>query len=250
MKRHAFIPDTQVKPGVKTSHITAAGNYIADKLTSKDVVVMIGDWWDMNSLSMFDKPGSHEWEKKSLSADIESGNDAMSDFLKCFGRKKKPKLVFTLGNHEHRMERAAQSPEFRRFGHELSYKRLNLKDWKVYPFLKPVKIDGITYCHYFVNPNALYTNAIGGSIDNKLKKLKCSFTMGHQQTFQVGVDYGVDGKRIRGLVCGRFYNHKEEYLGPQKNAQSTSGIFIKNEVRNGNYDLMEISMDYLLKKWL
>lgn len=39
-KTHAFIPDTQVKPGCATDHLPAAGNYIADK--EPEVIVMIG----------------------------------------------------------------------------------------------------------------------------------------------------------------------------------------------------------------
>ena len=250
--QHCMIPDCQVRRGVPTSHITAAGNYLADHLEDGDKVINIGDFWDFPSLSAYDKPGEHGWESKSLSDDFESGNEAMADFMRSFSKKQKEELkfVFTIGNHEYRLERAANSPEMRRFKKELSYDRLNLEGWKVYPFLKPAKVDGIMYCHYFVNPKSLYTNPIGGTIDNKLDKLKCSFSMGHQQTYQVGTVYGADGRRLRGLVCGRFYQHDEEYLNEQKNAQSWSGILVKHEVKQGNYDLMEVSMNYLLSNWL
>ena len=39
------IPDTQVKPDVPLDHLLYAGRYIASK--KPDVIVMIGDWWDM-----------------------------------------------------------------------------------------------------------------------------------------------------------------------------------------------------------
>ena len=48
-----MIPDTQVKPGVNTDHLEWAGHY-AVKM-KPDVIVHIGDHWDMPSLSSYDK---------------------------------------------------------------------------------------------------------------------------------------------------------------------------------------------------
>ena len=69
----------------------------------------------MPSLSSFDKPGCVGWEDKDLEADFESGCDAMSDFLSGFINVKgyKPKLVFTMGNHENRLKRAREHPDNR-----------------------------------------------------------------------------------------------------------------------------------------
>mgnify|MGYP003653980451 CR=1 FL=1 len=43
------IPDTQVKFGDPMEHLTACGNYIVEK--KPDVIVHIGDHWDMKALS-------------------------------------------------------------------------------------------------------------------------------------------------------------------------------------------------------
>ena len=51
--RILVIPDTQVKPGVNTDHLEWAGHY-AVKM-KPDVIVHIGDHWDMPSLSSYDK---------------------------------------------------------------------------------------------------------------------------------------------------------------------------------------------------
>ncbi len=47
---HAFIPDTQVKPGVPTDHIGWAGEEIAAR--KPDVIVQIGDWAEDKKLSL------------------------------------------------------------------------------------------------------------------------------------------------------------------------------------------------------
>lgn len=122
--------------------------------------------------------------------------------------------------------------------------------WEVHPFLEVVDIDGVKYSHYFINPDGLMGRPIGGNIHNKLKILGHSFSMGHQQTYEVGVKYTGDGRRLRGLIAGSFYQHDEEYLGPQKNRQHWRGAILKTEVREGNYDLVELSMEYLLTHWL
>ena len=74
MTVHAVIPDTQVKPGLDFSHLTWCGEYLAEK--RPDVIVMIGDWADMPSLSEYDK-GKKSFEGRTYKADIEASHEAM-----------------------------------------------------------------------------------------------------------------------------------------------------------------------------
>ena len=77
--RILVIPDTQVKPGVNTDHLEWAG-YYAVKM-KPDVIVHIGDHWDMPSLSSYDKKGSRQMEGKRYVKDIDAGNEAMDRFM-------------------------------------------------------------------------------------------------------------------------------------------------------------------------
>ena len=52
MTVHAIIPDCQVKDGVDLSYLTWVGKYLAEK--KPDVIVQIGDFADMPSLSSYD----------------------------------------------------------------------------------------------------------------------------------------------------------------------------------------------------
>ena len=250
--KHAYIPDTQITPTSDVRHIKAAGNYLADKQPQK--IIIAGDWWDMPSLCSYDRPGSHGWEDKDVKADFECGKNAMDMFLRAVRKPRgyNPEIHITLGNHEERVVRAANDPDNRKFKGYLSTNAFELTQFKVqsYPFLEVVELDGILYSHYFVNPNGLLPNPIGGTIENKLKQLGHSFTMGHQQTKQYGSIYTALGIKRSGLVCGRFYSEEPDYLGPQKSRQSWSGIFLKHEVSHGDYDLMEVSMNFLLDEYL
>lgn len=252
-----LIPDTQVKPGVNTDHIAAAGRYAVNQLP--DVIVMIGDWWDMPSLSTYETKGSKYFHDKTYRGDIEAGNVAMDRFMEPIVEERirrvcnkkrawNPRLVFCLGNHEQRIERAVNSDPI--LTGTISYDDFNLKKhgWEVHPYMSIVEIDGIAYSHCFANPDSLTKGNLSGTIENRLRAIGSSFSMGHQQTRKFGRRYTASGREHVGLVCGAFYSHNEEYLGAQGN-NYWRGIIIKNEVCDGSYDLMEVSLRYLMEKW-
>ena len=258
--RHLFIPDAQVHPGVDTSHLEALGNYIVAK--KPDVIINIGDFADMPSLSSYESPGSKKLEGARYQEDIASVHEAMYRLLGPVhkhnrNRKKNkkatynPRMVMTLGNHENRIQRAIDRDPVKLEGvislSDLQYDEFG---WEVHDFLDIVSIDGVAYSHYFVNPSSLTGSPIGGTIENKLRHLGCSFSMGHQQTRQYGSKYLATGQEIHGLVAGAFYMHDEDYMGPQKNRQHWRGIVVKNEVKDGTYDPCFVSMDYLLNNYL
>jgi len=250
-----FMPDTQVRPNVPVGHLKACMNYIINK--KPDVIVMIGDWWDMPSLSSYEKKSSQYFEGKRVIEDIASGNSAMDLFLEPlikFNKKKrknklkqyKPRMVFCMGNHEHRISRAISAdPALEGL---LSYDMLNLDAWEVHPFLKVVNIEGVLFSHYFVNTLSLKKNVIAGTIDNKLKNIGNSFCMGHQQTLQFGTHYLNDGTAHIGLVAGAFYQHHEDYMGFQGNHHWRGAVML-NELHEGKFDPMFLSIDYFLREW-
>lgn len=255
MTKHLLIPDTQVKPGVDVKHIVALGHYILDQMP--DVIVMIGDWWDLPSLSTYEDRGSKYFHDKTYKADVEAGNAAMQLLLaplkeyqrRARKNKKKqynPRLVFCLGNHENRIERAVHADP--KLEGTIGYHDLYLDDWEVHDFREIVEIDGILYSHFFVNQKSLKKGVLGGSMDNKLSKVMRSFSMGHQQIRQIGWSHDQLGNEICGLVAGAFYSHDEDYMGPQGN-HYWRGVVIKNEVDDGSYDPMFVSLRYLVKNW-
>lgn len=245
-KKHCVIPDCQVKPGVPLEHLKWAGHYIAEK--RPDVIVVIGDFADMSSLSSYDV-GKKSAENRRYKHDIEAAHKAMELLMTPIVTAKDyhPRLVMTLGNHEDRITRYADA-------NPAMDEKVSLKDlgyeawgWQVVPFLQPIKIDGISYCHYFYNPNTGKPYG-GANLEARLKTIGMSFTMGHQQGLQVAIRDLADGARQRGLVAGSFYQHHEAYKGPQGNGH-WQGIIMKHEVSNGNYDLLEVSLNYLKRKY-
>ena len=255
MSTHFIIPDTQVKPGVPTDHLRAAGNYIVRH--KPDVIIHLGDHFDMHSLSSYDR-GTKKAEGANYLEDIKAGQKAMQELLGPLkkhnkrqkkNRKKqyKPRMVFLLGNHEFRIARHINAnPEL---DGVLGFHTLGLEEmgWEIHDFLDPVEIDGLTYAHYFYNP--MSGHPYGGKAPTKLNNIGFSFVMGHQQGLDMAMKHLGNGKTLRGLVAGSFYQHFEDYKGYQAN-DHFRGCIVLNEVEGGNYNLMELSLNYLMKEWL
>lgn len=245
-KMHLVIPDAQVKDGVPTQHMEWIGNFIAEK--KPDVIVNIGDFWDFESLSVYDK-GKLPFEGRRYVKDVASGRKAMEKLLKPIDdynrtarEKYNPRKVFTLGNHEIRLSRLVDNnPEYEG---KFSLDELGIVEygWEQHDFLKPVKIDGIKYAHYFTSGSK---GMAASSARAMLLNEQCSTTMGHNQVFDVAVHKKT---LYTGLFCGTCYLHDEKYLGHQGNGQKR-GIVVKNEVEDGVYDMMVVSLKYLEKAY-
>jgi hypothetical protein len=253
-RTHIVIPDTQAKPGVHLEHMLWAGDYVADK--RPDVIVHIGDHWDMPSLSEYDR-GTKKAEGRAYKDDIAAGNLAMDLFMRPINQLNnrlrrqhlplyKPRMVFCVGNHEQRIERHVNANAH--LEGQLGYHDFNLLEhgWEVVDFLNIVTIDGINYAHYFPNPNS--GKPWGGAPLPRLKNIGFSFTMGHQQGKDSAARYLQDGTAQRALIVGSYYQHDEDYKGPQGNYH-WRGIVMKHEVNDGNYDLLEVSLAYLKRRY-
>lgn len=234
------------------THLDALANLILD--LQPEVIVNIGDWWDLPSLSSYDKGTIHS-EGKRLAYDIKAGNDAMKRLMapiKAHREKQiknhqklyKPRMHFCIGNHEERLIRFIRDNPH--LDETLGYENLYLRDWIVHDFLKPVVLDGVHYAHYFVNP--MSGRPYGGTMQNMVNKLGYSFTMGHQQKLDFARKDLTNGRVIQGLIAGAFYQHDERYKGHQGN-HHWRGVVIKHNVKDGCYDLETLSMDRLLERY-
>ncbi len=242
------IPDTQVKPNVDLRHISAAGRYILEH--KPDVVVVIGDWWDMPSLNRF---GSKlELDGRRVLEDIQCGKDAMEAFLAEFYNIDgyRPRMVFTVGNHDPqvRIPRVLEElPHLEGLLVDDTDAWLTERGFEVYKFLDVCNIEGVRFSHYFQNPHSAKRAPLGGQIDTMLKNAGFSFVQGHTQGLKMGKHYLADGTRRVGIVAGSFYSHDEAFMGGQGN-EHWRGIIQLNEVKDGGCDICELSMNYLMRK--
>lgn len=247
MTTHLVIPDVQAKHGNDFEFLSALGRYIVKK--KPDVIICIGDFADMESLSTYDV-GLKSFEGRSYQKDLWAAREAMDALLtplfehnkvkkKNKDKQYKPRMVLTLGNHENRIDRAINTD--RKLDGLINIDDLPYQDWEVYPFLEVVVIDGIAYSHYFTS------GVMGRPITTAnaiLTKKHMSCFAGHQQGRQIAYGRCADGHEMTAIIAGSFYEHHEDYLGIQGNLH-WRGIYVLHNVDDGSFDEMAIPLSYI-----
>lgn len=248
-----FIPDCQVKEGVPLDHLTWAGKAIVHY--RPDVVILGGDFADMPSLSTHDKAGSKYFEGKRYTKDVDVTKEAMQLLLKPLRDEQarlkrnkekvyKPRMVMLLGNHENRINRAINNNPM--LEGLISTKDLGYEnDWEVHDFLHPVFINGVGFNHYWP------VGAMGRPASSPaaiISKLHMSCIAGHQQGKQIAYGKRADGRSVCAIIAGSYYLHDEEYMDRLSNSH-WRGLLILNEVWDGQFDELLLSIDYLKRKF-
>jgi hypothetical protein len=240
-RMHIVIPDVQAKPGVRLDHLEWVGNYIAEK--QPDAIICIGDFADMEALSKYDV-GTLKGENKRLQKDLIVAREAMDRLMAPIRAVEdySPELHLTMGNHEERLDRFANEHPYLEEvvgTHMLNYEAWG---WKVHPYLKPVCVDGVDYCHYFI------TGESGRAVSSApalLRRRTRSCVMGHNQKTDIAFHPVTHQWAI---FCGVCNLHDEAYLGPQGNYVRRQ-ILVLHEVEDGRFDPMFVSLKFLEKSY-
>lgn len=247
------IPDAQVKHGVPLQHLRWLGNYIVKK--KPDIIVNIGDFADMPSLSSYDV-GKKSFEGRQYTKDIAAVHRGMAQLLlplielqhrQRVNKKKvyRPRMVLTLGNHEQRIVRAVENDrklEGLLSLDDLAYDKFG---WEVHPFLDVVMIEGVAFSHYFATGTAGRPSSTASA---QLNRQHSSCVAGHQQGLQIATGKRADGSLLTSIIAGSFYLHDEDYLGNQGNKHWRGALMLHN-VKEGQFDLNLLPMQYLEKRF-
>lgn len=249
--RILVIPDTQVREDVPTEHLKWVSNYIVAK--RPDIVVHLGDHWDMPSLSSYDY-GKKAFEGKRYKKDIAAGNvgikiitSSVDEFnTKAKKNKEKqyhPEKYYIDGNHDQRIMRAVNDDA--KLDGTIGLGDRDLTGWNVIPFLEPLILNDVVFCHYLVSGVMGRPITTAGAM---LSKRHQSCVVGHQQGRQVATSFKADGTQLTAIIAGSCYLHDEEYMSQQGN-KHWRGIVMLNEVTNGSFDESFVSLNFLKQKY-
>lgn len=238
---HLILPDTHCHPKYDNQRLRAAGNFIAEKRPS--TVVCLGDFADLPSLYLKEK-GKLSFEGRRYKDDIDAVKHGTAELFRGFStiRGYRPRLVMCLGNHEARIKRVCQeNPELNGFLtlDDLGYAKAG---WEVYPFLRPVNVDSITYCHYYVSGVKglpISGENIGKTLCNKLH---ASAVAGHSHVLDHSERAIINGTKIFGLSAGCFV-HKdfEDDWNIATRSMWWSGLILIRDIDGkGYYDSIEM----------
>ena len=245
------VPDLQVKPSQSMKHLHWLAGYI--KAKKPDCIVQLGDLWDIPSLSSYDI-GKKTAENKRLCLDVDAGMMAVhiieEAIRSCKGYS--PKKIYVEGNHEYRIKRYENDYPALAGSLFSPVDYMAGQGWDAFPFLQVTKFAGISFSHFF--PRTIKGNTSAASQRNgpssasaMVRANMTSCIAGHKQGLDVYI-HNLDSHRVRGIIAGSFYTHNEGYHSPQGNSY-WRGVLMLNNVKNGDYDLTEVSIDYLRKKY-
>lgn len=240
-----MIPDMQIDPLSDLSYVRWAGQHAGIK--RPDGIVIIGDVWDMPSLSSYSS--KLEVEGRRYQADIEAGHAALDVFMGEVAKAQVknpdwvPWVILTLGNHEYRVQRYVND-------HPEMVGRMGMEDFdrddiEVFPFLEVVEIGGVLFSHYFAGQKT--GKAISGMMETRIKTIGHGFVAGHEQGRKFGTYETAIGRRD-GLVAGSYYPDDEDYRKPQA-VHEWRGIVMLNEVKDGTFDPSFVSIAWLCGRY-
>lgn len=253
------IPDAHAHPDLDNDRFEWLGKFILDK--KPDIVLCLGDFYDMPSLSSYDK-GTKGFEGRRYKADLGSGIDAqqrlwsaVEKYNKNRAKNKKaqytPERVMAVGNHEERVDRVVNiSPELEGTIGEEDYQFAKYWD-KIIPFKTTGIVEGFAVSHYF--PAGLLGRPIGGEnpADAHLKKLSMSCIAGHSHLLDIKSRTKADGTKMMGLIGG-CYVHQSMVENWNKNTYQLwwNGVTYLTEVEEGYAEGVEfITQDKLRRDY-
>lgn len=242
-KTHLIIGDSHSDPTVANHRYDWLGRLITDPDIKPDLVVDIGDWWDLHSLNRYDRPGSRSFEGSRYWRDIEHGIEAMERVQAQLdaanrgqSKPRRPRFIRTLGNHESRISRLLEE-EPRWEGmiglHDLMSKEFG---WEEYPYQEPVLVDGVVYCHNY--PSGVMGRAIGGmhQAASLLRLQHHTAVAGHSHTRDYCERVDATGQKLQALFTGCYFGHELEWAGPAVNKMYSRGLTILRNVKDGTFE--------------
>ena len=248
MTKHILIFDAHIHKDTPFSRFHALSRLITKEMP--DTIVFGGDWWDLPSLSWFDK-GKPHFQATSYKEDIRRGRVAMDITLDGINRRKQTRChrLFLIGNHEYRIQRAIDSqgsPVNLRGLLSFNHLLLDKHHMQVVPYkgIEPgyISVDGILYSHFFKDRNSLHlANTL--LLDNHQSSVQ-----GHTHQLDYKVVGTPQGRSLHGLVCGCFTDEQPSYSG-QTSGRWSPGVAILHDVQDGSYDLEWVSLDRLMSNY-
>lgn len=235
------IGDAHAHPDYDNKRFALAGKLA--KQLKVDLVVDMGDWFDMPSLVAHNR-GTVQAEGRRIQDDLHAGHDAADVFRRALGSHN-PTLIQLGGNHEERLDRfAGNNPEIEgHVGIHLAHK----DRWEFIPFLDYFECNGVYFTHYVAND-------MGRSISGKnlaeriVLENGVSTVVGHSHFYQATCRPAnkPTGQHKVGVVAGLFghpaYNERWCVGG---RPHWWHGLIHLAGVRGGEFDPRPYSMSWL-----
>lgn len=259
IKKILVIGDAHAKSTVDNRRFNWLASFITDH--QPDIIVNMGDWYDMPSLCSYDK-GTKDFEGRRYQSDICAGNDALARLengINAVNKSRrsikkslyKPRKIALGGNHDFgRIKRATRiQPELEG---TISIDDFAFKDygWEVYPYRTPVIIENVAFVHDVQVKGS--DNAMSGEFlaANLVRKKLASVVVGHQHNLDFAERTDISGRKVMGLVPGWYGDplQYEDYAG-ENNKLWWKGLVLFNDVHDGGFDHSTWSIERIQRQY-
>ena len=231
-----MIPDAHSHADFSNDRFDTLGKFAAD--LQPDIVVNIGDWFDMPSLCSYDK-GTRGFEGRRFWKDLEHGIDAQERFVHFLRRRKRklPRFVALEGNHEYRLTKAINHDPVMLEGIPTDF---GFKDrgWEYFPYNGStpaiVSIEGINFAHYITTAGTDRAVSAEHQSYNVLQRSMVSTVVGHKHIADWTRRVDGNGKTIQAICAGWFGDYIPNYAG-ESAKHWWSGVVVLDQVDGTGY---------------
>lgn len=229
-RRLLVIPDAHAHPAYNNDRFTWLGRLIAAE--RPDVVVCLGDFADMPSLSQYDK-GKRGFEGRRYVHDVEVTRDALAKLHAEVPYS--PEWIMCLGNHEHRVLRAANDNA--ELEGTLSIDDLGFRErgWQLVPYQSTALVAGFACSHHFASGVA--GRPIGGvnAAASMTRLLFTSAIVGHSHIADYARRTRPDGSHVLGIVAGCYVapEHSEGWSAASEHLW-WKGVVVLEDAHHGD----------------
>lgn len=238
------VGDAHFTPHCDFERAAWVGEIIMDR--RPDIVITMGDWYDMHSLNAYEKHGSKSMEGVNISDDIRAGDAAFDTMFtpvwdhnqsrRAINKKTyQPDFIFLHGNHEERLDRFIQ--DFPKFEKAFVYGAEERSDLVV-PYRHYVDIGGVLFTHIPHNKARPISSVYGAR--KVLQAMDKSVVWGHTHMLDFATSTRIGGDQIYGLNVGCLFDDDPHYMdGLVKDYWR--GVVLLSNVTNGKFDFETIS---------
>jgi hypothetical protein len=250
------IPDSHDDPLVSQERYEWLGQLIVE--LRPDIIVDLGDFADMNSISHYDK-GTVRAENKRLERDMASAKEArrlvtaplrrLQEAQKASKHKVyKPRLIALAGNHEQRIERYMQDNPtlYGMWTQDIS--DAAGQGWEFYNFQERVEVEGVIFNHYFTKRGTNRGYSGDYMTMHIARDWQQSCVQGHSHRFEYRNYRTPTGKEINIVVAGCYFDHHQDYAGDDNNAW-WKGLVVLHNVVEGRFELEQISYEEMRSRY-
>lgn len=233
MIKHLVVPDTHIMAGQNTDRCDLISEHILSY--QPDKVIFLGDWWDFDCISHFNKKGSMQLEGARLKDEVDAGIAAFHRALSAIrygeerarrNKKTIPVLpvIFTEGNHEYRLTRYVEENPVLEGAFDLYSSLQERYAFQYCQYGSNIDVDGILYTHIpFKNgvPIQSVVNTTGQALTEISKS--CFFGHTHRLELKQFERSGHPGL-ITAMNCGGFMDELPHYIKSRDNTKWWAGL--------------------------